>query len=206
MALNPLSDSVATAVREICSHRGGVDVAFEMSGSEAVYPGIFDYIRREGTLVSVGHPGKPVSIDVAAYINKQGVVFKGVFGRRIWDTWEILSALVGAKRLDLTSYSKEHGVHMKAIRFVEPWSCRLEEVPEPEVGDGEILVRVAATGRSDALQDDVHRARGAHRECLLLRLPARAGMFIELQPTAGADELIREGIEYVRALLEESGS
>lgn len=32
------------------------------------------------------------------------------------------------------------------------------------------------------------------------------GMSIELQPTAGADELIREGIEHVRGLLEEFGA
>lgn len=108
VALNPQREDVRAAVNDLTGRRGGVDVAFEMSGAASVYPGIFGYIRREGTLVSVGHPGKPVAIDVAAHINKQGVVFKGVFGRRIWDTWEILASLIGSKRVDLASLVTHH--------------------------------------------------------------------------------------------------
>ncbi|MHB0871484.1 MAG: L-threonine 3-dehydrogenase, partial [Chloroflexota bacterium] len=59
-------------------------------------------LRREGRLVTVGHPGQAISLDVAAYINKKGITMRGVFGRRVRDTWETLLALVDSKRLDLS--------------------------------------------------------------------------------------------------------
>ncbi|HTU00164.1 MAG TPA: hypothetical protein VMG58_00055, partial [Candidatus Sulfotelmatobacter sp.] len=34
--------------------------------------------------------------------NMKGVSWKGVFGRRIWETWEHLSALVATKRIQVS--------------------------------------------------------------------------------------------------------
>ncbi len=81
---------------------GGVDVAFETSGASDVLPMLFESVRREGRIVTVGHPGRTVAVDIAAYINKKGITLKGVFGRRVWDTWEILLALLDSGRLDLS--------------------------------------------------------------------------------------------------------
>jgi threonine 3-dehydrogenase len=80
----------------------GVEVAFETSGAPEALPWLLDAVDRESRIVTVGHPGQPVPLDVAAYINKKGVVLAGVFGRRIWDTWETLSHLVVSGRLDLS--------------------------------------------------------------------------------------------------------
>jgi threonine 3-dehydrogenase len=79
----------------------GFDVAFEVSGAPGVMPGLFESLRREATLVTIGHPAQPATIDIARFINKQGVTLRGVFGRRVWDTWELLLSLVGSGRLDL---------------------------------------------------------------------------------------------------------
>lgn len=98
--LHPSDDLVGRA-REIAGSRGGFDVAFEVSGVRGVLPPLFESLRREAVLVTIGHPGQPAEIDIAAYINKKGITLRGIFGRRLWDTWEQLLLLVGSGRLDL---------------------------------------------------------------------------------------------------------
>lgn len=100
--LDPRTDDVVAAARESSPRRGGVDVAFETSAAPNVLGTLFAAVRREGTIVTVGHPNDAVAVDIAANINKQGVILKGIFGRRIWDTWEMLVELVQSGRLDLS--------------------------------------------------------------------------------------------------------
>jgi threonine 3-dehydrogenase len=75
-------------------------------------PWLLDAVDRESRIVTVGHPGRPVPLDVATYINKKDVVLAGDFGRRIWDTWEILSQLIVSGRLDL-SWLITHRLHLE---------------------------------------------------------------------------------------------
>ena len=72
-----------------------------MSGAPEVYDYIFEILRLEGRIVTVGHVSRPISVNISKQINLKGVSLKGVFGRRIWETWEHLSSLVAAKRIDL---------------------------------------------------------------------------------------------------------
>lgn len=81
--------------------RGGVDVAFEASGAPGTLDLLFEVVRREGRIVTIGHPSRPVELDIARYINKKGITLSGVFGRRIWDTWEELAAVLASGRVDL---------------------------------------------------------------------------------------------------------
>jgi threonine 3-dehydrogenase len=83
------------------AHRDGVDVAFEVSAAPRAFDGLFDLVRREGIVVTIGHPAAPVPIDIAKHINKRGITLRGVFGRRLWDTWEELSAFLRANDDDL---------------------------------------------------------------------------------------------------------
>lgn len=83
------------------AHRGGVDVAFEVSGVAEAYPTLFEAVRRNGQIVSVGHAGKPISLNISRYINKKEITLHGIYGRALWDTWEELSALIDAGRVDL---------------------------------------------------------------------------------------------------------
>ena len=94
-------EGVAERSRELSGHRGGADVAFECSGAAAALPPLFDAVRREGMVVTVGHPGRAVPIDIAAQINKRGITLRGIFGRRLWDTWEQTLFLMNSGRLDL---------------------------------------------------------------------------------------------------------
>lgn len=100
-AIAPSQDVVALC-RDLSGHRGGFDVAFEVSGVRGVLPPLLDALRREATLVTVGHPSEPATIDIAAYVNKKGITLRGIFGRRLWDTWEQLLLLVSSGRLNLS--------------------------------------------------------------------------------------------------------
>jgi len=102
IALDPREANVPEFCRKNFPRAGGVDVAFETSGASTMLPTLLESVRREGRVVTVGHPGQAVPVDIASYINKKGITLKGVFGRRVWDTWETLLALVETKRLDLS--------------------------------------------------------------------------------------------------------
>jgi threonine 3-dehydrogenase len=95
-------DPVVDVCRDLARSRGGFDVAFEVSGVRGVLPTLFESLRREATLVTIGHPSEPAPIDIAAYINKKQITLRGIFGRRLWDTWEQLLLLVESGRVDLS--------------------------------------------------------------------------------------------------------
>jgi len=88
--------------REKFVERGGVDLAFEASGAPGTIDMLLDAVRREGSIVTIGHPSQSVSIDIARYINKKGITLSGVFGRRIWDTWQELSQVLASGRVELS--------------------------------------------------------------------------------------------------------
>jgi len=93
---------VSTYVADKYRGRGGVDVAFEVSAAGAAYDTVFAAVRNEGTVVTIGHPGRPVPIDIASHVNKRGITLRGVFGRRLWDTWEQLSAVLATGQVDIS--------------------------------------------------------------------------------------------------------
>jgi len=84
----PPGEEVIQRCRELTGRRGGFDVAFECSGAQAALPSLFEALRREATLVTVGHPSRPAEINIAAYINKKGITLRGIFGRRLREPWE----------------------------------------------------------------------------------------------------------------------
>ncbi len=58
-------------------------------------------LRIGGTVVTIGHPSRPPEVDVATLINKRGITLRGIYGRRLWETWEQLVSLLDSGRLDL---------------------------------------------------------------------------------------------------------
>ncbi|TFD62562.1 L-threonine 3-dehydrogenase [Cryobacterium suzukii] len=96
-------EHVVEMCRDIGGRRGGFDVAFEVSGVRGVLAPMFDALRPEGTLVTIGHPSEHAQVDIAGQINKKGITLRGIFGRRLWDSWEQLLLLVESGRLELDS-------------------------------------------------------------------------------------------------------
>jgi len=71
-ALTPEEDVIGTC-RKLSGDKIGFDVAFEASGVPAALPLLLDALRREATVVAVGIPGRPIELDVAAYLIKKGL-------------------------------------------------------------------------------------------------------------------------------------
>lgn len=99
--LNLSKCDVAAEVRKLTSARQGADVVLEMTGSPKVYPAVFDSLRNEGRVVIVGHAGE-MPFDITKWLTLKGATIKGIYGRKVWDTWSDLAALVETKKIDLS--------------------------------------------------------------------------------------------------------
>jgi threonine 3-dehydrogenase len=128
----PPGDEVVERCRELTGRRGGFDVAFECSGAPAALPSLFDALRRESTLVTVGHPSRPTEIDIAAHINKKGITLRGIFGRRLWETWEQTMLLLDSGRLDLEwliTHRMPLGQIDEAVNLLTGEACKVLLLP-----------------------------------------------------------------------------
>lgn len=72
----------------------GVDAVLEMSGSYRAFNDAFKNIRMGGTLALLGLPSGQLPVDFSKEIIFKGVTIKGVIGRRIFDTWELMRSLL----------------------------------------------------------------------------------------------------------------
>jgi threonine 3-dehydrogenase len=108
------------------------DVGFDASGSPLAITSLLERVDREGTVITIGHPGQPVALDVSKYINKKGITLRGVFGRRLWDTWHQLSALLVSGSLDLESLVTHRLLlsdFPEAIDLLKGESCKVLLLP-----------------------------------------------------------------------------
>ncbi|MCF7805948.1 MAG: zinc-binding dehydrogenase [Candidatus Marinimicrobia bacterium] len=98
-----LPDAKERLVDTVMHHTNnmGVDVAFEMSGSAAAYRDAFNILRNGGTLSLLGLPDDPVSLDFSDQVIFPGITIKGIIGRGMFDTWEIMYRLLKTGMADL---------------------------------------------------------------------------------------------------------
>lgn len=83
-------------------YHGKMDVVMEMSGHELGVKAAFDAARIAGTLIAFGIPKKEIPIDIGKYFIDKELTVMGIFGRKIWDTWEKVSELLVSKKVDLS--------------------------------------------------------------------------------------------------------
>jgi len=79
----------------------GVDVVLEMSGSAAALDQGLRFVTRGGRISLLGIFGEPVAVDLSNLVIEKGVRLHGVFGRRIYDTWERTQDLLRSGALDV---------------------------------------------------------------------------------------------------------
>jgi len=79
----------------------GVDVVLEMSGSAAALDQGLRFVTRGGRISLLGIFGEPVPVDLSNLVIEKGVRLHGVFGRRIYDTWERTQELLRSGALDV---------------------------------------------------------------------------------------------------------
>jgi threonine 3-dehydrogenase len=92
------------AVNRVLAATGGdgVDVVLEMSGAAPAMEQALRFVTRGGRVSLLGIFGEPVAVDLSNLVIEKGVRLHGVFGRRIYDTWERTQDLLRSGALDVT--------------------------------------------------------------------------------------------------------
>lgn len=80
----------------------GVDVFFEMSGAKPSFEQGFRTLRPGGSAILFGLPSNKVDIDVENWIIFKDARVRGIFGRRIWDTWYKTAEVLKTGEVDLS--------------------------------------------------------------------------------------------------------
>jgi threonine 3-dehydrogenase len=104
----------------------GVDVSLEMSGNAAALRQALAATKPTGKVMALGLPTADVSLDVSKQIVLKDLELRGIYGRRIWETWEKTSELLHAKKLDITPVIT-HRLRLEdfeaGIRAMQSGSC-----------------------------------------------------------------------------------
>jgi threonine 3-dehydrogenase len=98
--LDPSKDDVNAIVMEKTGG-AGVDVVLEMAGHPSAIRTAFDIVRRGGRISLLGLTSKPVSLNFSEDIIFKGLTIQGINGRRMYQTWYQMTALLKAGKLDL---------------------------------------------------------------------------------------------------------
>jgi len=98
--LDPSKDDVNAIVMEQTGG-AGVDVVLEMAGHPSAIRTAFDIVRRGGRISLLGLTSKPVSLNFSEDIIFKGITIQGINGRRMYQTWYQMTALLKAGKLDL---------------------------------------------------------------------------------------------------------
>jgi len=80
----------------------GVEVVLEMSGAQAALDQALEFITRGGRISLLGIFGQPIKLDLSNKVIEQGIRLYGVFGRRIYETWDQTQSLLRSGALDVT--------------------------------------------------------------------------------------------------------
>lgn len=100
LVINPLETDVTTAVLEATNHRG-VDMIGEFSGNKQAIEQAFKYLKAGGSISMLGLPAQSITIDLSKDVIAKGISLYGVTGRRIFDTWHQVKALIKENKLHL---------------------------------------------------------------------------------------------------------
>jgi threonine 3-dehydrogenase len=79
----------------------GADVVLEMAGHPDAIRTAFDVVRRGGRISLLGLTSKPISLNFSEDIIFKGITIQGINGRRMYQTWYQMTALLKAGKLDL---------------------------------------------------------------------------------------------------------
>jgi threonine 3-dehydrogenase len=100
VVMDPAAEDV---VARVLAETGGtgVDVLLEMSGHPAAIQQGFRMLRAGGRASLLGIPTQPVTLDLVADVIFKGATVHGIFGRKMFETWLQMTALLKDGRLDL---------------------------------------------------------------------------------------------------------
>ena len=98
--IDPASED---AVKRILRETGGtgVDALLEMSGNPMAIQQGFQALRAGGRASLLGIPTENVPLDLVNDVIFKGATVQGIYGRRMYETWVEMTALLKAGRLNL---------------------------------------------------------------------------------------------------------
>jgi threonine 3-dehydrogenase len=100
VVLNPVAeDAVAKILAE--TNGSGVDALLEMSGNPTAIQQGFKALRAGGRASLLGIPTENVPLDLVNDVIFKGATVQGIYGRRMYETWVEMTALLKAGRLNL---------------------------------------------------------------------------------------------------------
>jgi len=79
----------------------GVDVVLEMAGHPTAIRTAFNIVRRGGRISLLGLTSKPIALNFSEDIIFKGLTIQGINGRRMYQTWYQMTALLKSGKLDL---------------------------------------------------------------------------------------------------------
>lgn len=79
----------------------GIDVALEMSGAPSAIRQAMRICRRGGRVSLMGIPAQTVELDMAEEMIFKGLTVQCIVGRRLYETWDTMRALLASGRLDV---------------------------------------------------------------------------------------------------------
>lgn len=80
----------------------GVDVVLEMSGVPSAIHQAFDLVRVGGRVQMLGIPAKPMEVNFATEVIFKGITIYGVVGRRMYNTWHLMTRFLRSGQFDPT--------------------------------------------------------------------------------------------------------
>ncbi|HEY0493262.1 MAG TPA: L-threonine 3-dehydrogenase, partial [Candidatus Dormibacteraeota bacterium] len=80
----------------------GVDVVLEISGHPMAVEQGLQSLHSGGWISLLGIGDRPVTLDLNDLVVTKGITIHGIFGRRIWDTWERTSSYLASGRVDVS--------------------------------------------------------------------------------------------------------
>ncbi|HEY1468274.1 MAG TPA: L-threonine 3-dehydrogenase [Candidatus Acidoferrum sp.] len=98
--LNPAAEDPVAKILEGTGGTG-VDVLLEMSGQPAAIQQGFKALRAGGRASLLGIPTENVPLDLVQDVIFKGATVQGIYGRRMYETWVQMTALLKAGRVNL---------------------------------------------------------------------------------------------------------
>jgi len=118
-AWNPTDVDIVARVREATAG-AGVDVLLEMSGNPGGIEQGLQMLRPGGRASLLGIPTQPVTLDLLRDVIFKGATVLGIYGRKMFETWVQMTALLRAGRLNLEPL---FGARFSLERFGDAFSA-----------------------------------------------------------------------------------
>ncbi len=101
------------------------DACLEMSGSEAGINAALEAAKIAGKVMVFGIPKNAISIDFGKFVVSKELVIEGVFGRRIWETWEEVGRILksGVDFSPLITHKFKLEGFEEAIKTIKSGEC-----------------------------------------------------------------------------------